>query len=318
MKILVTGASGLLGSRLVEELLSRSHEVVALYNRNTVPISHEKLSRIKMDITERIRLEDLVLKTGPDVIVHAAAYTDVDGCEQNKPYAWKVNVEATHSIVRAARTTRSHLIYVSTDYVFGGEKGLYREEDTPSPINYYGLTKLIGEELVRASGLLYTIVRPSAIYGVGGGKKSFAEYVAEKLSRGEPVYALIDQYVSPTHNTLLAKALAEITEIRPMGTLHVAGERMNRYEFAVKIAETLGLPVELVKEASMSEMRRWVARRPRDSSLDTSRARNIIKTRFHDTSLALRLFSQEYRERGRGGSRSNPSDAKKQSSVKTL
>ncbi len=294
VKILVTGGSGLLGSKLVEELLSRNYEVIALYNRNPIPVDHEKLVKVRLDIVDKTSLEDLILKTRPNVIIHSAAYTDVDGCERNKTYAWRVNVEATRSIVRAARVVKSHLIYVSTDYVFNGEKGLYGENDTPNPVNYYGLTKLVGEELVRTSDLLYTIVRPSAIYGVGGSKKSFAEYVAEKLSRGEKIRALVDQYVSPTHNTLLAMAVAEIVEMRPMGVLHVAGERMNRYQFATKIAEALGLPVELVEKASIKDMKHWIAKRPRDSSLDTSKAKSLLKTKFYDTKLALELFKQEW------------------------
>ncbi len=298
--VLVTGASGLLGSKLVAELVSRGYEVVAIHNRNPVMLEHEKLVKIKLDITNRTLLEDLILRARPDVIIHCAAYTDVDGCERDRELAWRVNVEATRSIVRAARVVRSYLIYVSTDYVFDGEKGMYREDDVPNPVNYYGLTKLIGEELVRASDLLYTIVRPSAIYGVGGSKKSFAEYVAEKLSRGERVRALVDQFVSPTHNTLLAKTIVEIVEMRPMGTIHVAGERMSRYEFAIRIAKALGLPTELIEGARMEEMKHWIAKRPRDSSLDTSRARALFRTRFFDTDLALDLFKREWVERKSG------------------
>jgi len=300
MRVLVTGASGLLGSKLVEELLSRGCEVIAIHNRNPVPVDHDKLVKVRLNIVDKTSLEDLILKTRPDVIVHAAAYTDVDGCERDKALAWGVNVEATRGIVRAARVTKSYLIYISTDYVFDGEKGMYREDDVPNPINYYGLTKLVGEELVRSSDLLYTIVRTSAIYGVGGSKKSFAEFVAEKLSRGEKVRALVDQFVSPTHNTLLAKTLVEIIETRPMGTMHVAGERMSRYEFAIRVAKALGLPTELIEEARMEDMKRWIARRPRDSSLDTSRARALFRTRFFDTNLALNLFKREWMERGRG------------------
>lgn len=294
MKVLVTGASGLLGRSLVKELLSKNHKVIALYNNNIIPIKHDNLVKIKLDITDRVLIEDLILKTRPEVIVHAAAYTDVDGCEQHKDWAWKVNVEATRSIIHAARVTRSYLIYVSTDYVFDGLKGLYREDDIPNPINYYGLTKLVSEELVKNSDLLYVVVRPSVIYGFGGNKKSFAEYIIEKLSRREKVYAVVDQYVSPTYNVLLAKTIAEIAEAKPMGILHVAGERMSRYEFALRIAETLDLPVELIEKTSIKEFKHWIARRPRDSSLDTSKAKRLVETRFYDTGYALELFRQEW------------------------
>jgi len=294
MKILVTGASGLLGHKLVKELLLRDYEVYAIYNRHEVGITHRNLRKTRLDIVNNVALEDLILKVKPEVIIHAAAYTDVDGCEVDKSYAWKINVEATRSIVRAARVIKSFLIYVSTDYVFDGEKGMYKEDDVPNPINYYGLTKLIGEEIVKSSDLLYTIVRPSAIYGVGLGKLNFALFVANKLSNGETVKALVDQYVSPTLNTFLAQAITEIVELRPMGILHIAGERMNRYEFAVKIAEVMGLPKELVNEGKMNEMK-WRAKRPKDSSLNIEKARQLLKTRFYDTDSALKLFAEEYR-----------------------
>ncbi len=298
--VLVTGAGGLLGSKLVPLLASRGYRVVAVYRRHPPPSTGGVEPR-RLDITDWVHLEDLVLKTRPQVIVHAAALTDVDGCERDRAAAWRTNVEATRSIVRAARVVNAHLVYVSTDYVFDGERGLYRETDTPAPVNYYGLTKLVAEELVRSSDLLYTVVRPSAIYGTGGAKKSFAEYVAEKLSRGEAVKALSDQYVSPTYNGLLAEALAEIVEMKPLGTLHVAGPRMSRLEFARRLAEKLNLPTSLIEPASMEEFTgRWLARRPRDSSLDTSKARSLLETRFWDIDLALERFREDWMNRRRG------------------
>ncbi len=293
--VLVTGASGLLGHKLTSMLLEKGYKVIGLYYSHEIQLNSSNLIKVRVDLRDRVKLEDLILKTKPDVIVHAAAYTDVDGCEVNRLDAWTINVEATRSIVRAARITKSYLLYISTDYVFDGEKGSYREDDVPAPVNYYGLTKLVAEELVRASDLLYTIVRPSAIYGVGVGKKNFAVFVAETLAKGGRVKALVDQYVSPTLNTLLAKSLLEIIEIRPMGTLHVAGERMSRYDFAVKIARILNLPVENIEKAKLSEFK-WKARRPRDSSLDTSKARRLIRTRFYDNELALKMFAREWSE----------------------
>lgn len=296
MKVLVTGASGLLGKELIPELLSRGHEVIAVSNKRDIEVSHRKLRKYRVNISKSIAIENLIIRERPQVVVHAAAYTNVDGCETNKGVAWSVNVSGTRSVVRAARVVKAHLIYVSTDYVFDGMKGMYREDDIPNPVNYYGLTKLIAEVLVGSSDLLYTIIRPSAIYGVGGSKKSFAEFVAEKLSKGEEVKALVDQYVSPTLNVLLAKAIAEAVELKPMGVLHVAGERMSRYEFAVKVAEALNLPKELVKEARMEDMKGWVAKRPKDTSLDTSRARYLLKTRFYDTTEAFKIFSSKWLE----------------------
>lgn len=296
-RVLVTGASGLLCSKLTLLLAEKGYEVVAVYREHKPPgveSSTRNIKAVPLDLTDWIHLEDLILKVKPEVIVHAAAYTDVDGCERDKIQAWRINVEATRSIVRTARVVNSHVVYISTDYVFDGEKGLYSEHDTPNPVNYYGLTKLIGEEIVKSSDLLYTIIRSSAVYGVGGSKKSFAEYIVEKLSRGEEVKDLVDQYVSPTYNKLLAEAVAEVVEVKPLGVLHVAGPRLSRYEFARITAEALSLPSSLVVEARIDEFKeKWIARRPRDSSLDTSRARRILKTPFYDLNLALKEFKKE-------------------------
>ncbi len=295
MKVLITGASGLLGHKLVEELAKRGYEVIAIYNRTTPIVKLKNVKWVKLDLCNGVAIEDLVLKVRPDVVVHAAAYTDVDGCEVNKEYAWKVNVAATRRIVRACRVIRSYVVYISTDYVFDGCKGLYKEGDAPNPVNYYGLTKLIAEQIVESSDLLYTIVRPSAIYGVGTGKMNFALFVADKLLRNEIVKAVEDQYVSPTLNTALAKAIAEIIEMKPMGILHIAGERISRYSFAQRIAELLGVDKQLVKPVKMCDMN-WKARRPRDSSLDTSRAKELISEKLvFNLEESLRLFVEEYR-----------------------
>lgn len=293
MTIMLTGASGLLGRKILENLEKRKDKVIAIYNRNPITPRSPNILAIRLDFSKTIELEDLIMKNKPEIIIHTAALTNVDECEVDKEKAWRINVEATRSIVRAAKVVKSYIVYVSTDYVFDGEKGLYTERDLPNPINYYGLTKLIGEELVRSSDLLYTIVRPSAIYGIGGSKKSFAEYVIEKLLRGEEVYALTDQYVSPTLNTLLAEAIIEIIDMKPMGILHVAGERMNRYEFAVKVAETLNLPKDKIHKASIKDMKHWKAKRPRDSSLNTDKARRLLKTPFYDTQTALDLLKND-------------------------
>ena len=293
MRLLVTGGSGLLGHKIVLKALEKGYEVIATYNMHEIPFEKPNLRKVKLDISNTVLLEDLILKTRPEVIIHCAAYTDVDGCEINKLCAWKVNVEATRSIVLAARVTRAYLIYISTDYVFNGEKGLYKENDAPNPVNYYGLTKLIAEQLVVNRDLLYCIVRPSAIYGLGLGKKNFATFVVEKLSKGEVVKAVVDQYVSPTFNTLLAEALLEIAQLKPVGVFHIAGERMSRYDFAVKLDEVLDLPKENIMKANVSDLK-WVAKRPRDSSLDISKAASILKVKFYDTELALNMFKEEY------------------------
>jgi dTDP-4-dehydrorhamnose reductase len=136
-------------------------------------------------------------------------------------------------------------------------------------------------------------VRISAPFGMGGNKKGFALYAAEKLMKSEEIKALIDQYVSPTYNVFLARCIASVVEKKIPGVLHIAGERMNRYEFAIKIAEYLGVSKSLVKPAKMTEMQNWIAKRPRDSSLDTSKAKNILGD-WHDSLKDIESFTEEF------------------------
>jgi dTDP-4-dehydrorhamnose reductase len=291
VKVLITGASSLPGYRTVLEALSRGHEVVALHRSHPVPIEGKGLRKVSIDITDANELRDLLLRERPDVVVHMAALGDVDLCEREKELAWRTTVEPSVEVASLASRLGFFAVYLSTDYVFDGERGNYGERDVPNPVNYYGLVKLMGEAAFSTCPR-YAIVRASSIYGFGPGRTNFAKYLVEKLRAGEPVKALVDQYTSPTQASLLAKAVLEIVEERMEGVFHVVGERMSRYEFAIRVAEALGLDKSLIQRAEMREMR-WVARRPRDSSLNCEETRRRIKTDFHSTHVALKTLKEE-------------------------
>lgn len=162
-RILITGGSGLLGSKVVK-LAEKSFEVIPTHNTR----SFFKDSVI-MDITNCERAFHVVAKIKPDVVMHPAAQTRVDQCEKDREGAWKVNAEGTKNVALACGKINAKLIYVSTDYVFDGEKGLYVESDEPNPVNYYGLTKLKGEKFVRENCQEYAITRTSVLYvGIRG------------------------------------------------------------------------------------------------------------------------------------------------------
>jgi dTDP-4-dehydrorhamnose reductase len=292
MKILITGASSLPGYRAALAALQRGYEVVALHLSHDVPIEHPKLKKVKLDITDTVRLQDLVLKERPDVVIHAAALGDVDECERNKELAWRVNVVSTAALAQAAEVVNAYVLYLSTDYVFDGERGMYSEREPPNPVNYYGLTKLMGEVAVQARCSRWSIVRASSIYGLGPGRTNFARFLVEKLSKGERVRALVDQYTSPSQAALLAEAMMEILERRMVGIFHVVGERMSRYEFALKVAEALGFDKSLISPARMDEFK-WLARRPRDSSLAFEETRSKLSCSFYSTEKALETLKAE-------------------------
>ena len=207
LKLLITGASGLYGSKLAKLAVAENYEVYSS-DIQELPV---RGTFVKLDVSNKERVDEAFKRIKPDVVVHAATLTDVDKCELNKELAWKINVEGTKNIVEAAKSAGSFLIYISTDYVFSGEKGNYKETDTPDPINYYGLTKLKSEEIVGTQAE-YFIARPSVIYGAtpAAGKVNFALWVIEHCEKGERVKIVTDQWNTPTLNTNLAEMTLEV------------------------------------------------------------------------------------------------------------
>jgi dTDP-4-dehydrorhamnose reductase len=269
LKLLITGASGLYGSKLAQLALAAGIDVYSSDVQNLTVYG----KYVKLDVTAKTHVEDVFQDIKPDVVVHAASLTDVDKCELNKDVAWRVNVEGTKNIAAASQKHESFLIYISTDYVFSGEKGCYVESDAANPLNYYGLTKLEAEYLIQELPE-YMIARPSVIYGStpAAGKVNFALWLIETLRKGERVKIVTDQWNTPTLNTNLAEMTLEVVERRLMGIYHLCGAtRLSRFEFAKMIATTFGLDKSLIDPVN-SERFVLPAKRPADSSLDTTKA----------------------------------------------
>jgi len=293
LKLLVTGASGLLGHKIVQLALKRGHEVYSLFNEHPTNFGNP----VKLDLTNQSQVSETIIKLKPEAIVQAAAYTDVDGCEINRDMAWKVNAEATKHVAIASANINSHITYVSTDYVFDGEKGFYSEEDQPNPISHYGYTKLKGEGFVKKHVKEWCIARSSAIYGWNQAKKlNFATWLINNLKHGKEVKVLTDQCVSPTLNTNLAEMLLEIAERKTTGILNTAGAtRINRHQFALKLAEVFNLDTHLIRPARMNDMS-WSAKRPGDSSLNVSRANAILNMKPLKLNKALEMMRREAKD----------------------
>jgi len=290
LKLLITGASGLYGSKLAQLALERGLDV---YSSDIQTLSvYGKF--LQLDISSKAHVEEAFKTIKPDVVVHAATLTDVDKCELNKTLAWKVNVDGTKNIAEAAQKTGSFLVYISTDYVFRGEKGLYVESDTRHPINYYGLTKVEAEEIVKTLPE-YFIARPSVIYGStpAAGKVNFALWLIETLRKGDRVKIVTDQWNTPTLNTNLAEMTLEVIERHLTGIYHLCGAtRISRFEFAEQIADTFGLNKNLIDKVTSSQFS-WPAKRPTDSSLDTLKAQRNLKCKPLTISKALEQLKHE-------------------------
>ncbi len=290
MKLLITGASGLYGSKLAQIALCRGIEVYSSDIQSTMVYG----SFIEMDITRKTEVDSVFKSVKPDVVVHAATLTDVDKCEMDKALAWKINVDGTKNVADAAQSTNAFLFYVSTDYVFSGDKGCYHEYDARDPQNYYGLTKVEAEEIVKCLPE-YFIARPSVIYGStpAAGKVNFALWLLESLSKGNRVKIVTDQWNTPTLNTNLAEMTLEALERHLTGIYHLSGAtRVSRLELANQIADTFNLDKNLIDPVLSSQFN-LPAKRPTDSSLDTAKAHRTLKSKPMTLDAALKQLKLE-------------------------
>jgi dTDP-4-dehydrorhamnose reductase len=287
-KFLITGASGLLGSKIIE-FAKHGYEVIP--SHNTKPLH---LSSLKLEITDLNEVLSILNKFKPHMVVHAASETSVDKCETEKEHAWKANVAGTRNIAKACHKVNAKLIYISTDYVFDGEKGFYDEEDKPNPVNYYGLTKLEGEKQVIEHSKNYAILRTSVLYGWHPWKQNFATWVINQLKQDKEINVVDDHYNTPTLADNLAEIAIEVAEKDLRGLYHASGrERISRYEFAKQIAKTYNLNAELVKPVKMSQLTAWIAKRPKDSSLNTGKIQKQLKTKPLNITEGLNKMKEE-------------------------
>jgi dTDP-4-dehydrorhamnose reductase len=291
LRLLITGASGLFGSKLAKTAFDKGIEVYAGYNTGSpscgVPVF--------FDVCDKIQVEQAFAAVKPDVVVHAASLTDVDKCEINRELAWKINVEGTKNVAESVERNGVFLVFISTDYVFSGEKSCYKETDKTGPINYYGLTKLKAEEAVQQIVPGCCVARSSVIYGASpaSGKINFALWLLNKLKSGEKLQIVTNQWVSPTFNTSLANMVLDIVEQRLGGIFHLSGaSRVSRYDFALKVAEVFGLKTELIEPVESSSFN-WPAKRPMDSSLDVSKAQRLLHVKPLELASGLALLKKE-------------------------
>ncbi|WP_440060012.1 dTDP-4-dehydrorhamnose reductase [Thermogladius sp. 4427co] len=296
MRILVTGGTGLLGYNALKILREKGFKTYATFHTHNPP-PVDGVEWIRLDLGEYDKVLAVLKELKPDIVLHTAAYTDVDGCEVNRDVAYRVNYLATRALASAVLEAGGFLVYISTDYIFDGERGMYKEEDIPYPINFYGFTKLLGEVAVQSIlGVERAlIIRISGLYGYSPtGKKNFGLQALEKLVRGEGVYAFYDQYLSPTYAYHLAQRIVEALDKGVHGVIHLAGERMSRYEYATMLAEAVGADKSLVIPISIREAR-LAAKRPRDSSLNTLKAREIGLS-LPSVRESIEHFVRSYRE----------------------
>jgi len=278
-RLFITGGSGLLGSKFAT--ITSDYEIITTYNTNP------RDDAVKLDITSEEDVLSKIESLNPDLLIHSAALTNVDYCEDHQEEADKINAQGTLNLVKACEKVGAKLIYISTDFVFDGKKGMYREDDETNPLSYYAKSKLKGEEYIQNSDIEYAISRVSVLYGWHT-NFNFVTWVINELKDGKEINIVTDEYNSPTFADNARDAILNIYSKGKEGIYHIAGdERINRFDFAVNIARVFELDETLLNPILSEELIRS-APRPMDSSLSVEKARNDLDIKLLNTTDGLK------------------------------
>ena len=279
MKVFVTGVGGQLGHDVMNELARRGYEGIGSdikpeYSgiQDGSPVT--AMPYIGLDITDSDAVMTAIKEIGPDVIVHCAAWTNVDGAEDpaNKPLVHKINVEGTQNMADAAKAVDAAIVYLSTDYVFDGQGTAPWKPDDKNyaPLNYYGQTKLEGELAISSTTDKYFIVRIAWVFGLNG--KNFIKTMVNVGRTHDTVRVVSDQIGSPTYCYDLARLLVDMIETDKYGYYHATneGEYISWYDFTCEIYRQAGMGTKVIP-VTTEEYGLSVAARPFNSRLDRSK-----------------------------------------------
>ena len=279
MKVLITGANGFVGHYLVQSALKKGFTVIATCKGECrLPFSgYPNFIYEEMDFTNPYSIDAVFDKHKPDAVIHAGAMGKPDECEQNQMQAYMVNVEGTVHLLINAAEYKSYFVFISTDFVFYGDGGMYKEEDQRRSVNYYGRTKIEAEDAVMEYEYDWSIVRTVLVYGKPqSGRDNLLTIVKTKLEKGEGYSVFNDQVRTPTYVEDLANAVVSIIEKKASGIFHISGEEvLTPYEMAIKTAKFFQLDSSLIKKVTAADMSQ-PARRPLKTGFNIDKAKKEL------------------------------------------
>lgn len=279
VKVLITGSNGLLGQKLVQHFQKHNIDFLASANsENKLSFCSEDNFEI-LDITNGVRMNEVIHSYKPTHIINAAAMTNVDACEDYETECFAVNTIGVANILEEIHGTDIHLVQISTDFIFDGKKKLYSEDDTANPISNYGKSKWEAEELIYESGYnSITILRTSIVYGVGEAlnKNNIFNWALSELREGKELNIVDDQFRTPTFVDDLVQACDKVIKLKEFGVYNIAGGKlMAMHDYIVLVANYLGVDASKVNAIS-SEKLNQKAKRPLSSGLDIEKAKTEI------------------------------------------
>lgn len=254
----------------------------------------EDVNVIQLDLLQSDKLREAILEQEPEVIIHGAAYTNVDGAETNADTAYRVNAYVPGDLARIANELDIPLVHISTDYVFSGEDGPYTEDDPCDPRGVYAESKYEGENTVRTVAKKTAIIRPNVMYGHGYDlKSSFVDWLISELSEGNNVNIVTDQFSNPTYARRLAVVIRIIMSNEAWDTWHFgAKEVISRFDFAQQIADVFGLRSDLIHAISTGDLNQ-AAPRPMKCGLNCDKIEKKLGVKILSIQEELALLKEE-------------------------
>lgn len=293
MKLFVTGISGRLGLNLALQTRERFQVSGCYY---THPIVLDGIRPLKLDVTSFGALEQALRQIRPDVIVHTAGLTNVEGCEANPMLAYRLHVEATQHVAKIANALGAQLVHISTDHLFDGTSPWKTEADSPVPLNTYAKTKWQAEQVVLQVCPDALIIRTN-FFGWGTSvRMSFSDWILRALAQQRELTMFSDVFFTPILINDLVDVMIELIVRGATGIFHVAGsERLTKYDFALRMAEVFGSPKNRIRAISVEDFP-FKARRPKDMSLSSRKVESCLQVRMPTPEEGLERLKRLHEE----------------------
>ncbi len=296
MKILITGANGLLGQKLVRLLQEQPQVELLATGRGACRVSGLPPHQYRhLDVTDRQAVMALLQEWQPDSVVHTAAMTQVDDCELNPAACRIANVEAVAHVVAGCEAVGAHLVHLSTDFIFDGSHGPLDEEAKPNPVNYYGQTKLEAEKLVQQAATDWAIARTVLVYGVvpGLSRSNIILWVKESLEQGKTIRVVDDQWRTPTLAEDLAMGCWLLAKNKAQGVYNISGaDMLTPYQMALQVADYFGLDKRLIVRADSTTFIQPAKRPPRTGFI-IDKAKNELGYRPHSFTEGIAIVARQ-------------------------
>lgn len=295
MRILVTGANGLLGQKLSLLLDSKNEVDLIATARSALSIQLKRGKFQLLDITSPASVDSVISEAQPDVIINTAAMTQVDDCETERDKCWLSNVTAVEYLIKTCKKNNVKLIHVSTDFIFDGMHGPLKEDAIPSPVNYYGESKLAGEEVIMRSDIEWAIARTVLVFGITSdlSRSNIVLWVKQSLENGKTINVVNDQWRTPTLAEDLAMGCYLMAVKKANGIFHISGEEMmTPFDIAMNTAEFFKLDSSLINPTDSNRFKQTAAR-PLKTGFDIGKAKETLGYQPHTFKEGLAILASQ-------------------------